>query len=66
VRLRPSSWTILSAGESPPAARIAQQSPGDLGPVWSPDGKRIAFVRESTEGMTDVYLVNPDGSGCDD
>jgi TolB protein len=39
------------------------ESPGDFGPVWSPDGKHIAFVRESTEGVTDIYVVNPDGSG---
>ena len=38
-------------------------NPGDFGPVWSPDGKRIAFVRESPEGVTHVYLVSRDGSG---
>jgi Tol biopolymer transport system component len=39
------------------------ESPGDFGPVWSPDGKRIAFVRASEQDVTDVYVVNPDGSG---
>jgi TolB protein len=39
------------------------ESPGDFGPVWSPDGTRIAFVRESEEDVTDVYVVNRDGSG---
>jgi Tol biopolymer transport system component len=39
------------------------ESPGDFDPVWSPTGKRIAFVRKSEEVVTDVYVVNRDGSG---
>jgi tricorn protease len=39
---------------------------GDLGasrneaPVWSPDGKRIAFISDRT-GRQEVFLVDPDG-----
>jgi Tol biopolymer transport system component len=39
------------------------ESSGDFAPVWSPDGRRIAFVRASEEDVTDVYVVNRDGSG---
>ena len=33
-------------------------------PVWSPDGKHIAFVKPPTPGEENgLWLVNPDGSG---
>jgi hypothetical protein len=48
--------------------RQVTSGPGDdLGPVWSPDGTRIAFSRHlpdlkfATEAA--IYLINPDGSG---
>lgn len=36
----------------------------DKQPVWSPDGKRIAFLsnRDRDDNDFDIYLVNPDGS----
>src|SRR6266487_376620 len=42
-------------------------SGADLGPAWSPDGRRIAFARFTTDGPSsgtyDVYAMNADGSG---
>src|SRR3989442_9007113 len=39
----------------------------DLGPAWSPDGRRIAFARFTTDspssGTYDIYTMNADGSG---
>ena len=39
----------------------------DKSPYWSPNGKRIAFLRNTTlpdqKGNTNVYLMNPDGTG---
>lgn len=32
-------------------------------PTWAPDGKRIAFTSEGTEGNPEIYLMNADGSG---
>jgi Tol biopolymer transport system component len=32
-------------------------------PVWSPDGRRIAYVRQSRAGANDVWLMRADGSG---
>ncbi len=36
---------------------------GDLNPVWSPDGKRIAFTRASESAVRDIYYLSvADGS----
>ena len=38
-----------------------------LGPAWSPDGKKIAFVswRESNHDMNDdIYVMNADGTNA--
>ena len=36
----------------------------DLVPAWSPDGSRIAFVHDNADEMvTDLYVVEADGSG---
>lgn len=56
---------VVNAGGGRPQ-RVTAAPPeglGDFDPVWSPDGKRIAFVRDSSEDVTDVYVVNRDGSG---
>jgi len=33
------------------------------GPAWSSDGRFLAFTRRSSEGDTDVWIANADGSG---
>jgi Tol biopolymer transport system component len=35
------------------------------GPSWSPDGTKIAFVRESGGMNTDIYIMNRDGTGVE-
>jgi serine/threonine-protein kinase len=36
----------------------------DLGPVWTPDGRRIAFASDRAKpGTTNLYMVNADGTG---
>ena len=34
----------------------------DAKPAWSPDGRRIAFVRRNQNSIGDVYLMDADGS----
>ena len=34
----------------------------DYWPVWSPDGKRIAFT-SNRDGNYEIYVMNADGSG---
>jgi Tol biopolymer transport system component len=36
---------------------------GDFQPRWSPDGRRILFLRDVGAGDNDLYVVNADGSG---
>ncbi len=39
---------------------LTRHPAGDLDPVWSPDGTRIAFV-SNREGSAEVYLMDTDG-----
>ena len=32
-------------------------------PTWSPDGTRIAFTSDGTEGRGEIHVMNSDGSG---
>ena len=36
----------------------------DVLPVWSPDGRRLAFASEVHDGDLDVFVVNVDGTGA--
>jgi Tol biopolymer transport system component len=40
---------------------VSRHPTGDLNPVWSPDGKRIAYV-SSRDGNLEVYAMNANGS----
>src|SRR3990170_1661592 len=39
------------------------QPPDVSSPAWSPDGRRIAFLRYGGDWYADIYVVNADGSG---
>jgi len=66
-------WTIAIDGTKPTqlsGCLSTEPKPcaagSDFGPVWSPDGTRIAFLRYFGEvGLNDrpVYVMNADGSG---
>ena len=43
-----------------PARQLTSHPAYDSRPVWSPDGKRIAF-QSDREGSLDVYVMNADG-----
>ena len=43
--------------------RLTHHPAMDYWPVWSPDGKRIAFTTNS-DGNYEIYLMNADGSGA--
>ena len=49
-------------GDGSGRRRLTQGPQTDGDPVWSPDGRRLAFVRVHGD-RSDVYVVDADGSG---
>ncbi len=47
-------WLADLSGKTPPMALTSKENAGQ--PVWSPDGKQIAFVR-SVEGKPQIFLL---------
>ena len=41
--------------------RLTNNSVNDDGPVWSPDGTKLAFSRE-VSGLSQIFVMNDDGS----
>lgn len=51
---------VTSVSDSGPRQlTFGQQS--ESGPVWSPDGRHIAFLRNSSDARAEVLLIDPDG-----
>jgi Tol biopolymer transport system component len=43
--------------------RLTRNAVFDGSPVWSPDGGKIAFVRDRDRQTANIYVMNSDGSG---
>jgi Tol biopolymer transport system component len=52
-------WII--AREGGPARRITDYRVEPTAPVWSPDGRRIAFQNYAPEGNFHIWTISPDG-----
>ncbi len=52
-------WVMNADGSE--ATLLAEGPHDDVLPVWSPDGRRIAFVSER-DGNREIYVMNADGS----
>lgn len=53
---------LLSPENLPPPINLTQNAAYDWNPVWSPDGKRLAFISDR-DGNFEIYLMSADGSG---
>lgn len=53
-------WVMPAAGGD--AVRITDWRLEPTHPVWSPDGKRIAFQNYAPEGNYHIWTIDPDGS----
>ncbi len=42
--------------------KLTNNPADDHSPVWSPDGKKIAFKSSYAEGEANIYIMNADGS----
>jgi len=52
-------YIMRSDGSDP--AQITANAYNDTSPVWSPDGRRIAFVSDR-DGSREIYVMNADGN----
>lgn len=53
VDVRTGFQTVLTGSKESPA----------FNPVWSPDGRRIAFISMGDVPQPDIYVINADGTG---
>ena len=53
---------VVVAPTPAPATRLTVHDAFDASPVWSPDGRRIAFDSKR-DGNWEVYVMNADGTG---
>jgi dipeptidyl aminopeptidase/acylaminoacyl peptidase len=54
-------YTMFTDGIAPPL-NLTNNPADDSTPVWSPDGKMIAFT-STRDGRPQIYVMNADGSG---
>ena len=52
-------YVMRSDGSDP--TRLTSDASNDTSPVWSPDGRKIAFVSDR-DGNREIYVMNADGS----
>ncbi len=62
-----SLWLIGADGSNPHRLSDATgQNNAFWNTVWSPDGKRLAFMAVGIDGKFDVFVINADGTGQQD
>jgi Tol biopolymer transport system component len=44
---------------------VPEMTGSEIHPDWSPDGSRIAFVEQTLEGLTELWVINADGTDAE-
>lgn len=58
-----STFHLFVTSVNPGAPRQLTNCPDrDYSPAWSPDGRTIAFLRDSTQGKSEIRVIHPDGT----
>ena len=53
-------WVMNSDGTN--QRRLTDSPLLEAGPVWSPDGQRLVYVRKNERGLHDVWVMNANGA----
>lgn len=53
-------WRMSATGTS--QTRMTSYSGQELAPIWAPDHSRIAFNRQRSNGLYEIYLMKADGT----
>jgi TolB protein len=60
---RTGNWDIYTMKpDGTDLVRLTTDPAADVGPIWSPDGKRILFGSERDASDPEIYVMNADGS----
>jgi Tol biopolymer transport system component len=64
--LREATWNIYTIEPDGAHLMMLTNLTGQVAddPAWSPDGQRIAYVVRESNGASDIWVINADGSGA--
>lgn len=57
----PQIWVMNADGSG--QTNISNNATADFNPSWRPDGQKIVFSRCASNGVCDLFMMNPDGTG---